>query len=255
MITPKLHLQPLALDSQRHRQAMVQLPITDWSHLAGLNALFLTAAECVQAAGEFPIVFIRAGVDAEGKPEFAPIAVFGLATDENLYLEGGQWRATHMPAVMAVYPFGIARAGAGDKLAVCIDSASAAVSSTGTGQRLFTDGGEPTDFARQVIGELERLEAQVQGTRQIVRRLLALDLLREKRLDATLPDGQKLGLDGFFTVDEERVKALPDATVLDLHRDGLLAFIHAHWVSLTQMRRLLQRRAERVAARSRVDPR
>ena len=63
--------------------------------------------------------------------------------------------------------------------------------------------------------------------------------------NATLPDGQKLAVDGFYMIDEAKVKALPDATVLELHREGLYSFIQAHWVSLGHMRRLLGWRIER----------
>ena len=48
-----------------------------------------------------------------------------------------------------------------------------------------------------------------------------------------------------FDVEEEKLRQLPEATVLELHRDGLLTFIHAHWVSLGQMRRLLEWRVAR----------
>lgn len=245
MIIPQFHLRAEALESQKHRQTRVSLPVRDWSHLAGLNALFLTAAECLNAATEYPIVFIRSGQNAQGEPDFAPIAVFGLRQDENLYLQGKDWRATTLPALMSVYPFCTARAQTGDQFAMCLDMASPAVSETGDGERLFDDDGKTTAFAGRVLAELERLENQTQSTRNVARRLAALGLLQEKRFDATLPDGQKLAVDGFFMVDEASVKALPDATVLALHHEGLLGFIQSHWVSLGHMRRLLDWRITR----------
>src|SRR5690606_6102058 len=81
--------------------------------------------------------------------------------------------------------------------------------------------------------------------RQVGRRLAALDLLRERRFDATLPDGRKLGVDGVFMVHEERFKARTDPPVLALNRDGVLGLIHAHWSSASHMRRLLDGRVER----------
>lgn len=245
MIIPQFHRQAVPVDSELHRQTRVRLPVSDWSHLAGLNALFLTVAECVTAATDYPIVFVQTGQDEQGQPDYVPIAVFGLRQGENLYLEGTRWRVILLPALMAVYPFCIARAQGSDRFAVCLDVASPAVSEDGPGQRLFSDDGKPTDFATQVLAELERLEAHIQGTRQVMRRLAALGLLEQKRFDATLPDGQKLAVDGFYMIDEAKVKALPDATVLELHREGLYTFIQAHWVSLGHMRRLLGWRIER----------
>ena len=247
MIIPTLHRQPVPLDAVQHRQTRVRLPVADWTHMAGLNGLFLTAAECLHAANDYPIVFVKTGADEQGESDFAPIAVLGMTNNENLFVEGTKWRATHLPSLLATYPFCVARA-PGDRRAVCVDSAYAGLSTEGEGQRLFNDNGEPTEFARTVQTELERMEGLINGTRAIARRLATLGLLQEKRFDATMPGGAKLAVDGFFTVDEAAVKALPDATVLEMHRDGLLSFINAHWVSLGQMRKLLQWRGEREQA-------
>lgn len=247
MIVPQLHRQPVPVDTQTHGATRVRLPVTDWSHLAQTNALFLTAAECVHAACDYPIVFIKAGVDDKGETDYAPIAVLGMSAGENLYLEGGRWRALHLPALMGTYPFCVARAGQ-ERYAVCLDAASSALANEGEGQRLFDDAGQPTEFSRTVQAELEKFESQINATRNIARKLAALGLFSERRFDATLPDGRRLAVDGFYTVEEEKLRQLPEATVLELHRDGLLTFIHAHWVSLGQMRRLLEWRVARESA-------
>lgn len=247
MITPQLHRQPVALDSVQHRSTVVRFPVEDWSHLAGMNALFVTADESILAAADYPVVFIEGAKDASGVAEFLPIAVFGMSQGENLYLEQGRWRGVQMPSLMATYPFSIAPVPGTGRVAVFVDAASSVLASSGEGQRLFDDQGQATPFAGQVQKELEQLERQIANTRAIMRRIAALDLLRPRSFDATLPDGRKIGVDGFFTIDEERVRQLPDAQVLALHRDGILSFIAAHWVSLAQMRRLLQWRIERDA--------
>lgn len=247
MIVPQLHRQPVPVDTQTHAATRLRLPVTDWSHLAQTNALFLTAAECVHAACDYPIVFVKAGVDEQGQTDYAPIAVLGMTPGENLFLEAGRWRALHLPALMATYPFCVARAGQ-DRYAVCVDAASSALANEGEGQRLFDDAGQATEFSRNVQAELEKLEAQINITRNISRKIAALGLLSERRFDATLPDGRKLAVDGFYTVEEEKVRALPESAVMELHRDGLLTFIHAHWVSLGQMRRLLEWRVQRETA-------
>lgn len=246
MIIPNLHRQPRPVDRELDRRHTIQLPVASWSHLASTNALFLTAAECVQAACDYPIVFVKAGDDGQGGTDFAPIAVLGLSAGENLYLDNGQWRATNLPALMGSYPFCIARNDAdAERFAVCLDTAYEGLSEGGAGERLFDDAGQPTDFARRVQAELERLEGQIQQTRAVVHRIADLGLLVEKRFDATLPDGRKLAVDGFYMVDEDKVRALPDATLLELHRNGLMHLVHAHWVSLQQMRRLLSWRVAR----------
>lgn len=96
--------------------------------------------------------------------------------------------------------------------------------------------------------QLEQFELEVQRTREIGRLLVEKDLLREMRFDAELPDGQKLQVDGFLTIDEKRVAALPDADILQMYRNGVMGLIHAHYVSMGNMRKLVQWRIDRLPA-------
>ena len=237
MINENLHRQPIALDSVQHRDLTLQLPVTDWRVADKLNAIFVAAAEFADTCREFPIVFIRAGKEPDGSDAIAPIAVFGLANSENLYLDGERWRAQYMPAVLRAYPFCIARLD-DQRFAICFDAAYAG-NSTDNGQLLFDADGKPADTLKAMTTHLEALEAEVQRTRLVGKRLLELDLLREMRFDATLPDGRRHTVDGFLTVDDEKMTKLPDAVVGELHRSGMLGLVHLHWVSLGNMRRLV----------------
>jgi hypothetical protein len=244
VINQNLHRQPVPLDNVAHRNLKVQMPVQDWSVAGRLNSIFLAAVEFGDACREFPIVFIRAGNGEDGKPQIAPVAVFGLSNEENLYLDGTQWRATYMPAVLRLFPFAIGRIDA-QNFAVCIDTAWQGLSTT-EGHALFDAQGQPTDVMKQVTEQAERTEQEVQRTRLVGQRLLDLDLLREMRFDVTLPDGRAVAVEGFFTVDEEKLKALPDAVVIELTRNGLMGLVHAHLISLANMRRLAEWRLQRM---------
>ena len=245
MINQNLHRQPAALDRATHRELRVQLPVTDWRVASRLNSMFVAAVEFGDVCRDYPIVFVRAGADAQGKQQLAPVAVFGLAQEENLYLDGTAWRARYVPAMLRLYPFALGRVD--DKtFAICVDTTWSGLSQT-EGQPLFNADGQPSELTQQVQKQLEQTEVEVQRTRLVGERLQALGLLREMRFDATLPDGHKLTVDGFLAVDEDKLKALPDATLLELQRNGILALVHAHLISLGNMRRLAEWRAERAA--------
>lgn len=249
MINALLHRQPTALDRNEHRSVSLQMPVADWSVAGDLNALFVAATEFGDTAREFPIVFVRAGDDDDGRTAIAPIAVFGLQSRQNLYVGGsGNWRAAYMPAVLRMYPFAIGRIDA-ERFAICLDVAWKGIAqrdAAGT-EALFTAEGEQTPFMQTVQKQLEVIEGEIQRTRRMCRQLRDLDVLRDMRFDATLPDGKKIALDGFLTVDDKKLHDLPDATVGELHRSGLLGLIHAHFVSMGNMRRLLDWQAERAA--------
>jgi hypothetical protein len=253
MINQHLHKQPVTADRAEHRFMRMRVPVTDWSVADKLNAIFVAAVEFGDIAREYPIVFVRAGDDDDGKPAIAPIALFGLTQQQNLFVEpGGRWRALYMPAVLRSYPFCIGRIDA-ERFAICFDASWSGLSGS-EGERLFTAEGEPTPFMNEVRAQLEALEGQIQRTRLMGRRLRELDLLREMRFDATLPDGSKVAVDGFLTVDENKLNALADEAVLDLHKSGVLGMIHAHYVSLGGMRKLLDWHIERLQANASGKP-
>ncbi len=246
MIIQALHTSPTALDREQHRQTKLQLPVTDWSVASRLNALFVAAVEFGDVAREYPIVFIRAGKGEDGKDLIASIAVLGMVTGQNLYQNAGQWRATYMPAVLRCYPFCIGRLD-NTQFAICVDTAWAGVNTT-EGDALFNADGQATELLQNMQKHLEALETEVQRTRMVGQRLLDLDVLKDMRFDATLPDGRQHSVDGFLTVDEAKMQALPDEVVGQLHREGVLGLVHAHWVSLGHMRRMVEWHAEREAA-------
>ena len=243
MINQLLHQQPVPVDRNEHRLMRLRLPVADWSVAAKLNSAFVAAAEFGDMVREYPVVFVRAGDDDDGQPAIAPIAVFGMVQGQNLFVDGAAWRATYMPAVLRSYPFCIGRLDA-QRFAVCLDAAWSGLSGT-EGEPLFTPEGEQSTLLNDVQKQLEVLEGEIQRTRLMCRRLRELELLQDMRFDATLPDGSKLGVDGFLTVDEKKLTALPDAAVVELHRSGLLGLIHAHYVSMGNMRKLLNWHIER----------
>lgn len=245
MITQNLHVQPTALDSVAHRNLKLDVPITDWSVAARLNALFIVATEFGDVSREVPIVFVRAGKEPDGTDAIAPIAVLGLTKDENLYVAAGRWRAQYQPALLRAYPFCIARLD-DERFAICVDTAFPGANQS-TGQPLFESDGQPAPLLKEMTAHLEKLEGEIQRTRIVGRRLLELDLLRDMRFDVTLPNGKLHTVDGFLTVDDKKATELPDSVVVELHRSGILGLMHLHWLSLGNMRRLVDWHVERSA--------
>lgn len=244
MINQNLHRQPVALDRSAHLKTRVKLPVTDWSVASGLNSMFVAAVEFGDACREFPIVFVRAGTEPDGSTPIAPVAVFGLSQGENLYVDGTRWRGAYMPALLRMYPFAMGRVDE-QSFAIVIDMAWSGVSQT-EGDLLFTDTGEVSELTRLVQQQLELAETEVQRTRFVGQKLQELNLLREMRFDAKLPDGNTLSVEGFLTVDEDKLKVLPDTTLIELQRTGILGLVHAHLISLGNMRRLAEWRMQKM---------
>lgn len=246
MIHPDLHSNPVALDRQQHRLMRFRRDGDDSARFQALNSMFVVAGEFGEACKDYPLVWIDAGTDAQGARQVAPVAVFGLTKGQNLCLDGGGWRTGYVPVVLRLYPFALARSG-DDQYAVCHDANSTRLSVT-DGEPLFDADGSPSAFMQDVQRQLEQVELEVERTRRLGLELLRLDLLREMRFEATLPGGAAVGVDGFLTVDDKRFAELPDAEVVQLHKSGLLGIVHAHQLSLTNMRRLAQWHVQRNGA-------
>jgi hypothetical protein len=245
MINQNLHRQPVPLDRDQHRNLKLSVPVTDWGLAGSLSALFVAAAEFGDTCREFPIVFVRAGKEPDGKEQIAPVAVMGLQQSDNLYVQDKAWRAQYMPAILRIYPFCIGRLDA-ERFAICVDMAWPGAQQA-EGRPLFETDGQPASLLAEMQKHLEGLEAEIQRTRLVGAKLLELDVLRDMRFDATMPDGRKHSVDGFLTVDETKMQNLPDDVIGELHRTGVLGLIHLHWVSMGNMRRLVEWHAARHA--------
>jgi hypothetical protein len=136
-----------------------------------MNAIFVAGAEFGDVCREYPILFVRAGTDAQGKPQVAPIAALGLAPKENLFLQGKTWRALYIPALLRAYPFAIGHAGTEQRAVISIDIGWAGLSQT-AGLVLFDEQGEPSEQLKTMTQRLEQIELEVQRTREIGRLLV-----------------------------------------------------------------------------------
>ncbi|WP_260181927.1 SapC family protein [Croceicoccus naphthovorans] len=241
---PLFYRDPQPLSSKVH---------ADWRLKDG-DADFATEApyvpivvgELAAAARCYPVVF--AAGDAQ------PIAVLGLER-RNLFVEDGRWALdSYVPAYVRRYPFGFIATTNPDGFALAIDAASDRVVKEGDeGIRLFEDG-EPAELTKQALAFCDAFRADANATRAFADALKAQGLLIDRRADATLPDGRKLGLEGFQVVDAEKFSKLPDSVVLDWHNNGYLAWVYFHLASLERFQSLLNRQAGTSAPAAATDP-
>ncbi|MDR7336130.1 SapC family protein [Roseateles asaccharophilus] len=241
MSNPPMYGELLPLDREVHKNLKLDTNQTVVSQVADQNSVFLAAVEFGDACKEYPIVFVRAGApDAQGKQAVAPLAVLGLKPGSNLFVDAEKWTGNYVPAYVRRYPFAMARVDdTGNSLAVCYDHKWAGFNET-TGEALFKDG-QPTEFLQNAKAFLENFEQETERTRLICNLLVELDLLQDMRFEAGLPNGEKLDVEGFLALDEKKYSELADDKVLQLHRNGLIALLEMHRLSLSNMNRLAAR--------------
>lgn len=233
-----IYQRPTLLNRDAHRQLRLRATDQGYAFSAQQHAIPLGASEFTDACREFPLVFALDGDDGG-----AALALLGLRQGENLWLDAEQqWQGDYIPAFLRRYPFGLLQEG--DSFSVVVDEAHEGFGNE-VGEALFTAEGEAEPLLQQAMAFLDRFQQQAELAQALVTRLRELELLVPQQLRATLPNGEALLVEGFSIVDEAKLHALNDASLLSLARNGELALIHAHLISLGNLPRLQQRLTQR----------
>ncbi|CAO3449783.1 Peptide transport system permease protein sapC (TC 3.A.1.5.5) [Azospirillum argentinense] len=194
----------------------------------------LLASEFSAALADYPIVFTSgAAVDA--------VAIVGIKADENLFVDAaGRWKAgCYVPAYARRYPFILIDLADGDTAALGYDPDSALI---GPDQEVpLFDGAQPSDAARQALNFCATYRNEARTSASFVKAIVEAGVLTEKAAQISLDGGAQARAEGFQVVDEEKLRALPDDTLLDWQRKGWLALIHAHLFSLQRWPGLVAR--------------
>jgi hypothetical protein len=206
-------------------------------------------AEFRNVQAYYPIVFAK----APDTGRFQPLALFGLADGENLFLDERGWDAPYVPLAIERQPFLIGRQPttggdpSADSLVVHVDLDSPRVSRS-VGEPVFLPHGGSTPFLQRMNATLAALHAGVTATAPFVDALVEHDLLESFVLDVELPGRGTSRLAGFYTIDEERLGALPDAALGRLARHGWLQPAFMVVASTAQFRALIERKRRRTDA-------
>ncbi len=220
------------LHREAHRLLKFKRLDRDMNWVSGLITVNLAASEMPSAALAFPCVMTH------GEEGGRLLAVTGLEQGRNLFVGAqGQWLADYMPAVLRTWPFRL--------LSQKDDEGSRPVAvqrealNLSEGDALFDDKGQEMPWLQAVMRELVALDAGEATTSTMVNALHAAGVLTERALQAILPNGRQMELTGFLSVDENKLNALEDKVVADLHRQGALAMAYLHLLSLRKFKDLM----------------
>jgi hypothetical protein len=212
--------------------------VRDLSHVEGQHIIPLTAAEFAQASASFPIVLVK-NPDSE---RYRSVAMLGLEAGENLFYQEGKWTAISIPQSISMVPFSLGLDPEKENtLIACVDLGSNFVGED-KDLSLFEDDGKESEVLLNVQQALGRLYDNERMTEKFIKELQENDLLQELELNVALSTGENKKLVGIFTINEDKVKELPDDKVLDFHKRGLFVPIYSMLGSLGQMNRLAQLR-------------
>ncbi|OON62717.1 peptidase [Massilia sp. KIM] len=229
--------QSVLLHNLEHKDLRV---ITERGAAYGDDLMFTLTfpQEFRHVQAHYPIVFRRTD-DADG---YEALALFGFETGENLFLGPQGWDAHYIPLNVERRPFLIGRHG--DELNVHIDPEHPRVSRT-EGEALFLPYGGTSPYLERIHSVLLTLHQGLQTMPAFVAALVEHELLESFVADIELESGAQHRLMGFYTINEERLRALPGPVLERLSRDGHLEAMYMAVASLSQFRALIARREAR----------
>ena len=207
-------------------------PLPDFSHASEQQHAILGSSEIALAAADYPLVLMKHADTGR----FNVVALYGFAASRNLYVAGSHWHATYIPQNSLRYPFTLNEAGV---LELAIDERSGLIGHP-QGQRLFDDGGRPTDYTAQVANALRWLRQDFEAMQELVQALTQLSLVKPLSLLLRLEDATEQQIEGLYTIGDQALASLQDGDIVTLHRKGFLRATSILGASLLQLNRLQQ---------------
>jgi len=208
-----------------------------------LNAIFATITEFVQCARSYPIVFSTLK-DGE---EYVPMAVTGLATGENRFIdEQGNWQAgAYVPAYVRRYPFCVveiqAESDTTPQQLVCVDEAALVE----TDNSFFEANGEPSEAWQQFQNFMQEYESSRIATQAFTSKLAEHDLFEVFEAKAMHVSGQEYHMINMYRINEKKLKKLTAKVLRELMNKNYMYFIYAHLMSLDNFQLLLDREKQK----------
>jgi hypothetical protein len=210
---------PELLDARQHARLCLH-PATAPHFVQILASEFAAAATCC------PILFTKDTTDGH----FFAGAMFGFKPGENL-VGGVEERGGFEPLMLQCEGFLFS----GQQIA--IDRAHPRFRET-DGEPLFDDASAPAPALRAVQRALGDIHAGLEQTRGFIAAMSTLKLIEPIDVSLTFADGERLSLQGLYTVSLDRLRDVDDASALRLFRTGHAQLAYAMAGSLRHINRL-----------------
>ena len=205
-----------------------------------LNAIPVSFAEFGPASRDYPIAF----TSGDGGATYAPVAVLGLASGENLFCNGPRWALnTYLPAYARRFPFCMARVTLDNvqqqNRLICVETDYV---DDAAGEPMFDGQGQPLEKWKAIERLLTEFEADLERSRELCSILADYGLFEPFTMQANFNQGGSMQLTGMHRASDKKLELLNAAQLKNLLKKGILARIYAHLLSLDNFARLLERR-------------
>jgi SapC len=200
---------------------------------------------------EYPI-FFRKDPDSD---EYQSVAILGFEKGENLFLEEGRWNASYVPAIVARGPFliGFQDQEVDGELrkepVIHVDLDDPRVNEN-EGEPVFRKHGGNTPYVDRIARMLRGIHEGMAMSAEMFRLFDSYELIRPVSIDVDLYTDQRITLNGFYSIDQQRLSGLDGAALEALNKSGFLEGAYLVIASLNNVKKMIDmknRRSERQA--------
>lgn len=227
---------PSHVNIEQHQHLRIKDNI-DFEVLADRQFAPLCAHEFAQAASSYPVVMLKDGQSGV----FVGVGLWGFQAQQNVLFNANDnsWNAVHLPNDIQCAPFSLAPApDQSNTLSVHINVQSPLVQ-TAEGHALFDQDGE-TAYLKSIQSKLAQHYQHQVFTRDFINLLLEKNLLKEIEIVLAYQDERIKRVKGLYTINEEALAELDEATIVSFFKRNLFVPIYAMLGSLTQFNRLMK---------------
>lgn len=235
----------VSLHNEAHQHLRVNTQIAE-AQGANLNMVPVMLSEFLKVAVQFPIAITK----NKDTGRFVCVALFGFTPNENLFYNNQQWESVYLPLQIVRQPFFLGEnsesSSADDQYVICVDTSSPSLQAT-DGEPLFTAEGQATNYLEKMKYVLAELLDGETKTQAFIDQLIALKLLQPMQLQITFDNGETNNIEGTYSIDENRLQALTQTEVFNLHQLGYLGSIQSMLVSLGHIYGMVDKKNKRLA--------
>lgn len=221
--------------NQPHDQTKAVNDAICYPNLETMISVPLGIGEFYEACKDYPILFTK---NQEG--DWLAIALLGF-NDKNVYLDENRRfkKGKYLPAFLRRYPFVLVQNEGQEGFSLGIEEEALEELTASNQQRaLFKDDKTPSDLTKNTLDFLVRFQGELHACNAFIKELETWELLVQQSANVLDEEGKAHTINGFFTLNEEKMAHLSEKKKLDIYKKGATPFMTAHLISLSNIRRL-----------------
>ncbi|RXJ85442.1 SapC family protein [Arcobacter cloacae] len=209
--------------------------VKDFSYAKNLTSTPITVTEFFEACKNYPILFAK----DKNNDWFASV-MLGFKEKENIFVDNkGNWDKLHyVPAFVRRYPFVFVEQNEQQQLLLGVEKEFLSIDKKDEKRKLFDDKDENTEFLNNVLNFLNQYQNDSIATKEFIKQLDEWELLEEKVATIINEKKEQFNINGFYIVNEEKLKHLSKKKKEEICNKNATALITAHLISLSNIQKL-----------------